>query len=78
MVLRNAVNLAQRIAKIILGFVVLLAGLLMLVTPGPGGWRFLWASHCSLPNFSGRSASSTVSKKRACNSSIRCAGWLVD
>ncbi|MGD0310307.1 MAG: PGPGW domain-containing protein [Acidobacteriota bacterium] len=37
MVLRNTVNLAQRITKIILGFVVLLAGLLMLVTPGPGG-----------------------------------------
>lgn len=35
--LRNTVNLAQRITKIILGFVVLLAGLLMLVTPGPGG-----------------------------------------
>lgn len=41
MVLRNAVNLAQRIAKIILGFVVLLAGLLMLVTPGPGGLAIL-------------------------------------
>jgi len=36
-VLRNTVSLAQRIAKIILGFVILLAGLLMIITPGPGG-----------------------------------------
>lgn len=35
--LRNTVSLAQRIAKIILGFVILLAGLLMIITPGPGG-----------------------------------------
>jgi uncharacterized protein (TIGR02611 family) len=41
MVLRNTVGLAQRITKIILGFVVLLAGILMLVTPGPGGLTIL-------------------------------------
>ena len=39
--LRSTVNLAQRIAKIILGFVVVLAGLLMLVTPCPGGLAIL-------------------------------------
>lgn len=41
MVLRNTVNLAQRIAKIVFGFVVVLAGLLMIVTPGPGGLTIL-------------------------------------
>jgi uncharacterized protein (TIGR02611 family) len=41
MVLRNTVNLAQRIAKIVLGFVVVLAGLLMIVTPAPGGLAIL-------------------------------------
>ena len=41
MVLRNTVNLTQRIAKIVLGFVVVLAGLLMIVTPGPGGLTIL-------------------------------------
>lgn len=39
--LRNTVYLAQRIAKIVLGFVVVLAGLLMIVTPGPGGLTIL-------------------------------------
>jgi uncharacterized protein (TIGR02611 family) len=41
MVLRNTVNLAQRTAKIVLGFVVLLTGLLMIITPGPGGLTIL-------------------------------------
>ena len=39
--LRSTVNLAQRIAKILLGFVVVLAGLVMIVTPGPGGLTIL-------------------------------------
>jgi uncharacterized protein (TIGR02611 family) len=41
MVLRNTANRVQRIAKILLGFVVVLAGLVMIVTPGPGGLTIL-------------------------------------
>lgn len=39
--LRNTANRVQRIAKILLGFVVVLAGLVMIVTPGPGGLTIL-------------------------------------
>ncbi|MBZ5496535.1 MAG: PGPGW domain-containing protein [Acidobacteriia bacterium] len=51
-----AFSLTKRIAKIVIGFALLLAGLVMLVTPGPG-WvtiavglallstEFRWARH---------------------------------
>jgi uncharacterized protein (TIGR02611 family) len=35
-VIARAIHLTKRAVKIIVGFVVLLAGLVMLVTPGPG------------------------------------------
>jgi uncharacterized protein (TIGR02611 family) len=54
MVISKAVNHTRRIAKIVIGFVLLLAGLVMLVIPGPGlvtialglallATEFLWA-----------------------------------
>ena len=35
-VITRAIHLTKRAVKIIVGFVILLAGLVMLVTPGPG------------------------------------------
>ncbi len=42
----RTVEQVRRVFRIVAGFTLLLAGIVMLVTPGPVGWLFFWALAC--------------------------------
>jgi hypothetical protein len=52
----RTVEQVRRVFLIIAGFTLLLAGVIMLVTPGPGSWSFFSGSVCWPLNLFGRVA----------------------